>query len=140
MSNTDVNSEVNISLRLTGREVYRAVKNFVRDELKLDPDELKRNARDEADRTVKTAVEHHLRTTYTKPNDIESVVRRMIYDLIMHDSKEAIRKEITWAVSKIVAEKRAAIEKAIREHLDDTSNGVMAGIVKEAIAKATGKR
>ena len=133
----DADAETVINLRLTGRDVYRAVKNFIKNELKFDPAKMEDKIYAEAQGcAIVRAITYFLKGSIWHPGSGGTAhVRGVIYTVAMDEAREALRKEFAWAVKTIVREKTKEIEAVIRDEFLAGMSPNLREIVRDALDK-----
>jgi hypothetical protein len=131
--------EINMNLRLTGREIHRSVRNFIKDELNFDPVAHHEAVIAESRETARKIVVNYLAVHFGKPSDIEWLARQVVNSVTMEDHKTTIRKEIEWAVAAVVKEKRKELEAVIRAEIEANRDELVTRLVQDALAKTKGK-
>jgi AAA+ ATPase superfamily predicted ATPase len=112
------------ALRLTvsSKTVYKAVRNILKNECKVDPEELRNSIRAEALTFIKT--------------EIADYIGNKGYNKVNID--EWVRSAIDRKISDIVPLVKEVVKQLVQEHIREQTVRVIEGIIKDGIAVRVG--
>lgn len=126
MSDEDV-----IYVKLTGKEVHKAVRNYVKDHLNIDPASILNAALTEARQASRDAIERHVKTELSGERNLDWHFRQAISAYIASDAKRYAHQVLESAAIKVVREYRDQLEAEVRKEFENNIDSIIAKVVKK---------
>lgn len=118
-------------VRLTGKEVHKAVANYIKDTFKIDPRSIAQEAASEAKVAAREAVSQVIREYLNGPTSIEFYVREAINRMIESDTKRVAHYEFERVSRKVVEEYKQKIEDDVRASLASEAESIISRVIKK---------